>query len=74
MWSSARWLIVFVVLAGCGSGSGDISLSPEQKQQICGGAIPGARDHCLRLGIPEDQCKEIASEAFRVCFESAPGG
>ena len=74
MWLYVLAPIVFVSPMGCDSSPAETPLSAQDKQQICNGAIEGAREHCLRLGIPEDQCKEIASEAFRVCFESAPGG
>ena len=48
------------------------SVPDDYKRRICSEASRGASSRCDYLGISERVCSDIASEAFRLCYEALP--
>lgn len=42
------------------------------KDYMCSEAARGARFRCEYLEVARDTCEDIASEAFRLCYDSLP--
>ena len=48
------------------------SVPDDYKRRMCLEARRGAPLRCDYLGISEGVCSDIASEAFRLCYEALP--
>lgn len=59
--------MMFVMLVGC-----EKRVPDNYKKYMCLEAERGAEFRCQYLGISEETCANIASEAFRVCYGSLP--
>ena len=65
--AGAGVLVAISAVIGC-----NLPVSDGYKRHMCTEAEEGAAFRCKHLGISEEVCSDIASEAFRLCYESMP--